>query len=96
MKYEIVFAQEALTDLKRLSARNRSAIRDAIKTHLRFEPAKISKSRIKRLRNLKHPQYRLRINDFRLFYDIVEDRVEILAVVSKSEATTWLDEVGEI
>jgi mRNA interferase RelE/StbE len=95
MEYEIIFAPEAIEDLMRLSARNRSILRDAIEKHLRFEPKKLSRSRIKQLRSLRHPQYRLRIEEYRVFYDIVEDRVEILAIVPKSQAASWLEEVGE-
>jgi mRNA interferase RelE/StbE len=95
MKYEIILAPEAIQDLKRLSARNRATVRDAIEKHLRLEPDKISKSRIKRLRGVRRPQYRLRVGDIRLFYDIVEDMVEILAVVQKSDAAGWLAELGE-
>ena len=41
----------------------------------------MSKSRIKRLRGLKQPQYRLRVGDIRVFYDIFGQRVEVLAIV---------------
>jgi mRNA-degrading endonuclease RelE of RelBE toxin-antitoxin system len=47
------------------------------------------------LRGLRHPQYRLRIEDFRVFYDVEEDRVEILAIILKSKAVEWLKKVGE-
>ena len=50
----------------------------------------VSKSRIKRLRGLARPQYRLRIEDVRVFYDITGSTVEVLAVVVKSEAQSWL------
>jgi mRNA-degrading endonuclease RelE of RelBE toxin-antitoxin system len=53
MKYEIIFAPEAIRDLKRLSARNRAIVGDAIEKHLRVEPDKVSKSRIKRLRGIR-------------------------------------------
>ncbi|MCB0194546.1 MAG: type II toxin-antitoxin system RelE/ParE family toxin [Anaerolineae bacterium] len=96
MRYEIILAPEAAQDLKRLSARNRTTVQDNIEKHLRFEPDKISKSRIKRLRGLRHPQYRLRVGDIRVFYDLVEDKVEILAVVQKSEAADWLVEMGDL
>lgn len=96
MKYEIIFAPEAAQDLKRLSARDRATIRDTIEKHLRFEPEKVSKSRIKRLRGMRRPQYRLRVGDVRVFYDIVEDDVEILAIVQKSDAAEWLAEIGEV
>jgi mRNA interferase RelE/StbE len=35
-------------------------------------------------------QYRLRVDDVRVFYDVANSTVEILAVVSKAEADTWL------
>lgn len=60
--------------------------------HLRHEPKRLSKSRIKRLRGLHRPQYRLRIDEVRVFYDVTEETVEILAVVSKAEAAAWLAE----
>ncbi|MDH4161345.1 MAG: type II toxin-antitoxin system RelE/ParE family toxin [Nitrospirota bacterium] len=95
MRYEIVLSPEANEDLKRLNAHDRATVQDLMKVHLRHEPAKISKSRIKRLRGLNRPQYRLRIDEYRIFYDVSEDRVEILAIITKSAAAKWLEEVGE-
>ncbi len=95
MRYEIRFAPEAIEDLKRLSARNRGTIRDAIETHLRHEPEKVSQRRIKRLRDFRRPQYRLRIDDWRVFYEVTSQTVEILAVVSKPQTSDWLDQFGE-
>ncbi|MDX1522805.1 MAG: type II toxin-antitoxin system RelE/ParE family toxin [Anaerolineae bacterium] len=96
MKYEIVLAPEVIQDLKRLSARNRATVRETIEKHLRFEPEKLSKSRIKRLRGLKRPQYRLRVGDIRVFYDVAEGTVEVFAVIQKSDAAEWLAEIGEV
>lgn len=78
-----------------MSARDRAIVRDAIEQHLRHEPQKIGKSRIKRLRGLSRPQYRLRVGEIRVFYDLVEQAVEILAIVTKSNAAVWLEEMGE-
>lgn len=78
-----------------MSARDRSIVRDAIEQHLRYEPEKTSKSRIKRLRGISRPQYRLRIGEIRVFYDVVEQGVEILVIIPKSKATAWLEDVGE-
>jgi len=96
MRYGIIFAPQAVQDLKRLPARNRAIIRDAIEKHLRFEPDKISRSRIKRLQGIRRPQYRLRVGEIRIFYDIVAEDVEILAIVQKAEAANWLVEMGEV
>ena len=95
MRYEIILAPEAIDDLKRLSAGDRSTIREALEVHLRREPKKTSRSRIKRLRGISRPEYRLRVNDFRVFYDVKEKEVEILAVVPKSRASEWLERYGE-
>jgi mRNA-degrading endonuclease RelE of RelBE toxin-antitoxin system len=85
MAYAIVLAPEAVEDLRSLKANVRATVRAALETYLRHEPAKTSRSRIKRLRRLDRPQYRLRVDDIRVFYDVSE----ILAVVSKAEADAW-------
>lgn len=96
MKYEIVLAPEAVQDFKRLSARERAIVSDHIEMHLRHTPGKTSRTRIKHLRGLSRPQYRLRIDDIRVFYDITEKIVEILAIIPKSRAEDWLAEYGEL
>jgi mRNA-degrading endonuclease RelE of RelBE toxin-antitoxin system len=98
LRYEIIFAPEAEEELLALRANERSEVLDAIETHLRFEPEKVSKSRIKRLEGIEWPQYRLRIGDIRVFYDVVDlDEgivVEVLAIRAKSEAMEWLAQYG--
>ena len=69
MRFEIILAPVAAADLRALPAYQRAAIKDAIETHLRHEPTKVSKSRIKRSRGLTRPQYRLRVEEVRVFYD---------------------------
>ncbi len=95
MRYDIIFAPEAVGDFKRLRPTERALIREAIEKHLRYEPEKVSKSRIKRLRGINRPQYRLRIGEFRVFYDVIESSVEVLAIVPKSRVSEWLEEFGE-
>jgi mRNA interferase RelE/StbE len=92
MPYAIVLAPEAVEDLKSLKANVRTIVRAALETYLRHEPAKTNRSRIKRLRGVGRPQYRLRVDDVRVFYDISNSTVEILAVVSKAEADAWLSQ----
>jgi mRNA-degrading endonuclease RelE of RelBE toxin-antitoxin system len=95
MNYAIVFSPEAVDDLHHLKANVRAAVQEAIETHLRHQPTKTSKSRIKRLRGLSRPEYRLRVDEVRVFYDVTETSVEILAIVSKAEADQWLEQAGE-
>ncbi len=95
MSYAIILAPEAAEDLDDLKANLRAEVREGIETHLRHEPGKASRSRIKRLRKMSQPQYRLRIGDVRVFYDVSEKNVEVLAIVLKSEAATWLAKHGK-
>jgi mRNA-degrading endonuclease RelE of RelBE toxin-antitoxin system len=95
MPFAIVLAPEAVEDLRRLAANARATVRTALEAHLRHEPEKTSRSRIKRLRGLSRPQYRLRIGEIRVFYDVSGTTVEVLAVVAKSEAQSWLAQFGE-
>jgi mRNA-degrading endonuclease RelE of RelBE toxin-antitoxin system len=94
MRYEIVLTRGAADSLQRMDAHTRAAVRDALEVHLRYEPTKLSRSRIKRLRGLAQPQYRLRVDEIRVFYDVSEARVEILAILSKLEVDAWLQERG--
>ncbi|MGZ3409497.1 MAG: type II toxin-antitoxin system RelE family toxin [Xanthobacteraceae bacterium] len=94
MPFAIVLAPEAVEDLARLKANIKAAVRAALETHLRHEPRQVSRSRIKRLRGLARPQYRLRIDDVRVFYDVTETTVQILAIVAKPEAQSWLARHG--
>lgn len=94
MSFDIVLAPEAVEDLRRIKANVRGTVRAALETHLRHEPQKVSRSRIKRLRGLRRPQYRLRVGDVRVFYDVSGTTVEVLAIVAKSEAESWLAQFG--
>ena len=94
MAFEIILAPAAATALKNLAVPVRTGVVKAIDVHLTHAPTKISKSRIKRLQGLSQPQYRLRVGDIRVFYDVTETQVQVLAVVTKVEAQSWLDEQG--
>ena len=95
MRYEIILAPEALDDLKRLRRADARALLDAIELHLRHAPELISRSRIKRLRGVRSPQYRLRVDEWRVFYDVGEGTVSIRGIVSKAGANEWLEQFGD-
>ncbi len=90
MSFAIVLAPEAVDDLRALKANVRATVRTMLEAHLRYEPEKTSRARIKRLQGLLRPQYRLRVGDIRVFYDVSGRTVEVLAIVAKSEAESWL------
>jgi mRNA-degrading endonuclease RelE of RelBE toxin-antitoxin system len=94
MPFDVVLAPEAVEDLKRIKAHVQAEVLRALEKHLRHEPDKTSRSRIKRLRGLRRPQYRLRVGDVRVFYDVSGPTVEVLAIVAKSEVPSWLARFG--
>jgi len=94
MAHEIVLAPEAAEDLKVLRANVRSEVKAAMTRHLTHEPMKTSRSRIKRLRGMSRPQFRLRVGDVRVFYDVVGNEVRFLAIVAKDQARSWLERAG--
>jgi len=94
MRYEIIVAPSAAQAFRALPARRRAELADALETHLRHEPRKVSKSRIKRLRGLRRPQYRLRVGEIRVFYDVTTTEVQVLAIITKAEAQAWLEQEG--
>ncbi len=98
MRFEIIFSPAAEKDIAALRASDLAKVLDGIETHLRYEPEKVSKSRIKRLIRMQRPQYRLRIDNLRVFYDVIYNvdtgAVEIIAIKEKPQAITWLSEYG--
>jgi len=68
--YEIQYATEAANDVRGLRAFDRRAVLDAIELHLRHAPTLESRSRIKRMTQPFWSQYRLRSDEFRVYYDV--------------------------
>ena len=79
-------------DLDDIRAFYREEILDGIEEHLRYEPTRESRSRIKRLELLDSPAYRLRVGDYRVFYDVdeISGEVVVLRVLSKEESLVYL------
>ena len=94
MPFDVVLAPEAVQDFRRLKAAQRSTVKAALEEHLRHQPMALSRSRIKRLRGLSRPQYRLRVDDLRVFYDVDGEYVAVLAIVAKVHAAEWLKAEG--
>jgi mRNA-degrading endonuclease RelE of RelBE toxin-antitoxin system len=95
VRYEIELSPGAIQEWKALTAHERATLNDAFDLYLRDEPTRVSRSRIKRLRGLRRPQYRLRVGEIRVFYDVGETSVEVLAIIGKEQAEKWLREEGE-
>ena len=94
-KYEILLKPSAVKDLDKIRKYNAAAIADGIEKFLEYEPAKESKSRIKKLKGIKNPDYRLRINDYRVFYTIddTEKKVIVLRIMHKNQTVKYYKDI---
>jgi len=70
--YTIILKRSAIADLDALRKYDATRIADARERHLQRNPTRESKSRIKRLRGVGNPDYRLRVGDYRVFYIVDE------------------------
>jgi mRNA interferase RelE/StbE len=95
--YEIVLKRGAIEDLDRLRKYDATQIADAMEKHLTHGPTKESRSRIKRLRGVSEPDYRLRVADYRVFYSVCERerRVDVLRIMHKDETRAYYEELEE-
>ena len=90
MPYEIRYSNEAIDRLKKFKAFDRTAILDQIEQVLSVNPTIESKARVKRLREPAPTQYRLRVGEFRVFYDVEEEAVLIVQILSKQDSADYL------
>ena len=91
MSYEVRYSDRAIVQLKGLRAYDRSAILETIEQTLVTHPTKVSKSSIKLLKQPAPTQYRLRVNNFRVFYDVEDDIVTVMEILSKEDSVPYLD-----
>lgn len=90
MAFEILYSDEAVDELKELRAFDRTAILDQIEEILAANPTLESKAKVKRLKEPAPSAYRLRVGDFRVFYDVEEQTVSVLRVLSKEASLEYL------
>lgn len=96
MVYRIEVTPAADDDLAGMRAFHRTEVLDAIADHLTHAPTAVSRSRIKRLRLLDSPAYRLRAGDYRVYYDVDEtlSTVIVLRILSKTASLDYLQGAG--
>jgi mRNA interferase RelE/StbE len=92
--FRIEVTEQAERDLDAIRPYYRQQILDGLETHLRYGPTQESRARIKRLRLLDSPAFRLRLGDYRVFYDVDEvlGAVTVLRVLSKDATRAYLAE----
>jgi len=84
-----------MADLDKVDKHYATQIADALERHLGYNPTKVSKSRIKRLRGIDDPDYRLRIGNYRAFYNVEEEefRIDVLRIMHKDETESYYKEL---
>ena len=95
--YRIVLKRSAIADMDGLRTYYAKQIADAMERYLQDQPTKIGKSRIKRLRGIRNPDYRLRIGNYRVFYTVNEKarRVVVLRVMHKDDTLSYYEELKQ-
>ena len=73
MAFEVRYSTKAATHLKKLRAVDRATILDEIEQVLTVNPSLTSKAKVKKLRQPAPTQFRLRVGELRVFYDINEE-----------------------
>jgi len=93
--YKIVLKRSAVADLDALRKYDATQIADAMEKHLLHDPTKESRSRIKRLRGIRNPDYRFRVGAYRIIYVVDEDarRVDVLRVMHKDQTLPYYKEL---
>ncbi len=90
MPFTIRFDRDARNDLRALRKSDQVTTTNHIERHLRHEPAKERGTRIKALVQPAVSQFRLRVGEFRVYYDVHEDaeEVRIIRIVEKGRRST--------
>ena len=90
MLFELRLTDEAQDDLKELRAFDRTRVVKGLEQQLTHQPQQVSKSRIKRMVEPFWCQYRLRVDEFRVYYDVDDTNqvVNVLRIIEKGSDTT--------
>ena len=94
MRFEVRYSDEAVGQLKKLRAYDRAGIMDQIEQVLMVNPTLESKAKVKLLRQPAPTPYRLRVGEFRVFYDVVRETVLVIQILSKEESIAYLGELS--
>lgn len=94
MPFEVHYSSESVKQLEALRAFDSAAIIAEIEQVLTVNPTFVSKARLKLLRQPAPTAYRLRVGDFRVFYDVdaANRVVDVIQILSKNDAIAFLKE----
>ena len=90
MVFDIQFVSSAKRQLRGFGANEQIRILQAVEMQLSHEPLKETRNR-KRLRQNPIAPWELRINKVRVFYDVEENTVTILAIGTKRRDRLYIE-----
>jgi len=93
--FDIEFKAEAVAAIRKIKSFHAKQILDAVESHLRSEPERTSKTTIKRLRGKQQATFRLRVGDYRVYYDVAENVVSVVAILHKNETPRFYEKGEE-
>ena len=98
MEFQVEFTTRAIKDLKKLPQNVQKQI---LKESIRLETDPFQfKNKVKKIRGINFPCYRLRIDlqsdSYRLFYGIDEKIIYVLRVISKKDADKIINRIKHI
>jgi mRNA interferase RelE/StbE len=90
-KYEVVFTEDAVDDLDKIKKFYAKQITKRIDTVLLQRAEDVTRSGVKKLRGFEK-LYRLRVGDYRVFYQVQSNEVTILRSLAKDEEAEFYEE----
>jgi mRNA interferase RelE/StbE len=90
-RYEVVFTEDAVDDLDKIKKFYAKQITNRIDTILLQRAEDVTRSSVKKLRGFES-LYRLRVGDYRIFYQVQSNEVTILRVLSKDKEAEFYEE----
>ncbi len=78
--FRVVVHPEAVRELNAIPMFHRKTILSVMRKVLAEQPTLEWRSRVKRMRGDFYPPYRLRVGDFRVYYDVDQRRSEVLVL----------------
>jgi mRNA-degrading endonuclease RelE of RelBE toxin-antitoxin system len=90
MPFELRYSREAVQDLRDLRAREQAAVVHQVEAVLAVNPTLVGRSKVKRLRQPAPADYRLRVGELRVFYNVQQMTVRVVRVLSKEDASSYL------
>lgn len=90
-KYRVDFTEEADTDLDRITKYYARQITSRIEKTLPHRAEDVTRSSVKKLRGFQS-LYRLKVGEYRVFYQVQSDEVTILRILSKHAEAEFYEE----